>query len=406
MEKRISFIHVADLHLDSPFKGMRNIPQSLYEQLRQSTFRSFEKIVQVAIQKQVDFLLLVGDLFEHEKQSLRAQVFLRECFEKLNEHQKIQVYLSYGNHDYVSGNKLRLSYPENVHVFPNENIQSFLYEKNNESLAKIYGFSYENKVVSDNKASQYEVVDSSVPFHIGMLHGSLHGLEGHDPYAPFYLTDLKSKAIQYWALGHIHQRQVISENPHIIYPGNIQGRHRNEAGAKGCYYVQMSEFKTKAEFISTEYITFENVLFDMRKEQAIENIHHQLNILLEQYTDANTFIHLQIIGNVNQNDWEQEKLLKEMIELWNEEQANLDVLVYVYRYHIEYEATAPMSMNDLFMQEVDMALQDETIMDELIQGLKTHKRLGSHLDTLDREELRKQAKQMLLQSLHGGEVIS
>src|SRR5699024_1547924 len=156
-----------------------------------------------------------------------------------------QVYLSYGNHDYVSGNKLRLSFPENVHVFPNENIQSFLYENNKEPLAKIYGFSYENRVVLENKESQYEVVDSSVPFHIGTLHGSLDGLEGHDPYAPFHLTDLKAKAMQYWALGHIHQRQIISENPHIIYPGNIQGRHRNEAGEKGCYYVQMTEFNTK-----------------------------------------------------------------------------------------------------------------------------------------------------------------
>lgn len=405
MQKEVSFIHVADLHLDSPFKGMSNVPDSLFEELRKSTFQSFENIVQVAIQKQVDFILLVGDLFEHEKQSLRAQVFLRDCFEKLRANQ-IQVYLSYGNHDYISGNKHRLTFPENVHVFPNENVQAIPFEKNGIHLANIYGFSYENRVILDNKSHEFQLQNLSVPFHIGMLHGSLNGIEGHDPYAPFLISDLKSNHFNYWALGHIHQRQVISENPHIIYPGNIQGRHRNEANEKGCYYVQLTESGTKAEFIPTQHILFQHVTFDIAAFQTMEEIHHALKHLLEQYKEYHHFIQLDIVGSAEQNDWEQEKILAEMIELWNEEQVNQEVFTFVYRYDISYRSSAGIQMTDLFMQEVELALQDEAMYTELVQSLMRHRQLGPHLSELEMAEIREKAKQVLLQSLHGREVMS
>lgn len=405
MQKEVSFIHVADLHLDSPFKGMSNVPDALFEELRKSTFQSFENIVQVAIQKQVDFILLVGDLFEHEKQSLRAQVFLRDCFEKLQANH-IQVYLSYGNHDYISGNKHRLTFPENVHVFPNENVQAIPFERNGIHVANIYGFSYENRILTENKSHKFQIQNVTVPFHIGMLHGSLHGIEGHDPYAPFQISDLKAKPFHYWALGHIHQRQVISENPHIIYPGNIQGRHRNEANEKGCYYVQLTETETKAEFIPTQHILFQHVTFDISSLQTMEQIHHALKNLLEQYKEGHIFIQLDIVGNAEQNDWEQEKLLEEMIELWNEEQMNQEVFTFVYRYDISYRSCVDVPITDLFMQEVELALQDKAMYTELIQSLMKHRQLGPHLTELEVNEVKENAKQVLLQSLHGREVIS
>src|SRR5690625_3427526 len=98
MANKISFIHAADLHLDSPFKGLTDLPEEIFTKVKESTFEALENLVQTAIDRKVDFILLVGDLFDHERQSLKAQVRLRRAFEDLMEHE-INVYLSYGNHD-------------------------------------------------------------------------------------------------------------------------------------------------------------------------------------------------------------------------------------------------------------------------------------------------------------------
>src|SRR5699024_5000427 len=120
MMKKITFINAADLHLDSPFKGLTQLPSSLFEEVRQSTFSAFDTMIDKAIDHQVDFLLLVGDLFDHEEQSLKAQIHLRNAFTQLQSHD-IQVYLSYGNHDFIHKNNHQVTFPSNVFSFPSEN---------------------------------------------------------------------------------------------------------------------------------------------------------------------------------------------------------------------------------------------------------------------------------------------
>src|SRR5690625_4101688 len=180
MENSISFIHAADLHLDSPFKGLTHIPDSIFYDVRESTFTALDNLVTTAINKQVDFVLLVGDLFDNENQSLKAQVRLRKAFEKLKSHH-INVYLSFGNHDYINGNIHPIVYPDNVYIFPNENITAVNFKKNNEPVASIYGFSYENRSLKKNKANNYKIQNRAIPFHIAMLHGTINGNKDHDP---------------------------------------------------------------------------------------------------------------------------------------------------------------------------------------------------------------------------------
>src|SRR5699024_10142653 len=175
----ISFIHAADLHLDSPFAGLSHVPEPIFSTIRESTFTALDRLVQAAIDKQVDFVLLVGDLFDHEQQSLNAQVRLRQAFEALERH-GIQVYLSYGNHDYISGNRHPMDYPDNVHIFPDETVRSFIFAKNGTPVAAIYGFSYENRAVHQNKAEEYKLDRAAMPFHIATLHGSLATNTDHD----------------------------------------------------------------------------------------------------------------------------------------------------------------------------------------------------------------------------------
>lgn len=265
MTRPITFIHAADLHLDSPFQGLSKLPDSIFKEVRESTFHALQQLVDLAIARQVDFVLLVGDLFDHERQSLKAQIRLRTAFEQLASYD-IQVYLSYGNHDFLQGNQHAVSYPANVHSFPDETPSSFTFSKGNETV-KITGFSYETKAITEEKVLHFPKRNKEAAYHIGMLHGSIYGDKQHSTYAPFTINQLTDKAYDYWALGHIHQRQELYENPPIIYPGNIQSRHRNEPGIKGCYLVELHPEQTFPTFTPFHTIEFQQINLTLTEHQ-------------------------------------------------------------------------------------------------------------------------------------------
>src|SRR5690625_125979 len=222
MQGKLTFIHAADLHLDSPFQGLAKSPEQVFKDVQESTFQALENLTNIAIEKDVDFVLLVGDIFDENLQSLKAPIKLRQAFERLQSH-NIYVYMSHGNHDYIKGHAHQVNYPANVFVFPDEHVTAYYYPNESESLAAIYGFSYEQRSVMSRKAQEYTKIKQRIPFHIATLHGSLHGDTAHTAYAPFNLKELLQQEFDYWALGHIHNRQVLHNSPPIVYPGNIQG---------------------------------------------------------------------------------------------------------------------------------------------------------------------------------------
>src|SRR5690625_3669424 len=144
MQGKLTFIHAADLHLDSPFQGLAKSPEQVFKDVQESTFQALEKLTNIAIEKNVDFVLLVGDIFDENIKSLKAPMKLRQAFERLKSH-NINVYMSYGNHDYIQGHVHQVNYPDNVFVFPDEQVRAFHYPNDSEPLAAIYGFSYEQR---------------------------------------------------------------------------------------------------------------------------------------------------------------------------------------------------------------------------------------------------------------------
>lgn len=250
----IRFIHTADLHLDSPFKGMTGLSQAQLQQLRASTFNAFNKLIEYALTSIPHFILIVGDIYDGEDRSLHAQMKFHEGMEKLHK-AAIPVYISYGNHDHLAGRWTRFELPPNVHVFE-EAVGEVLLQVSGQEVV-IHGFSYKERHVRDAMIDSYPVSTDKTAYHIGMLHGSLAGDVTHDVYAPFTKTQLLSKQYDYWALGHIHLRQTLHTEPPIVYPGNLQGRHRNERGEKGFYDVSLSKTDTTLTFIPTSSIVFE-----------------------------------------------------------------------------------------------------------------------------------------------------
>ena len=234
----IRFIHAADAHIDSPLKGLEVHDGAPVDVLRGATRRAFENLIQLAIDEHIDFLVIAGDLYDGDWKDYSTGLFFRRQMARLHE-QGIPVYLIAGNHDAASVISKKLSLPENVHVFSTRTAESV--EVVGHPVV-IHGRGFPNRAVPENLVLEYP---ASVPnrFNIGLLHTSLTGRTGHDTYAPCSETELRQKGYGYWALGHIHQPEIMSQDPDpwIVFAGNCQGRDAREVGPHGCWMVTVND---------------------------------------------------------------------------------------------------------------------------------------------------------------------
>lgn len=294
----VKFIHAADLHLDSPFIGLKALPDFIWNAIYLSTFSALTSIVDSAIQKNVDFVCLVGDIYDNDERSVKAQAYLRNEMERLNE-LKIPVYLLHGNHDYIDNTGLHLDMPENVILF-NETVETkWFTTKENEQIA-ITGFSYDKRWILERKIKDYPEKHPRATYHIGLLHGFSEGLDSeHGNYAPFTLSELRSKKYDYWALGHIHKRQQLVENPPIIYPGNTQGRSSKESGEKGFELVNLAESGVTTKFCSTAAIQWETIELSVKEMKNLDEVYKALKTTIkEQKNDRySLFLSIRLIDS-------------------------------------------------------------------------------------------------------------
>jgi len=240
------FLHTADLHLGTPFQGLqRDMPAQSLEQLRRSVNESFDRMIEVAIAQNVEFIVIAGDLFDSKSVSIRHHFALQRGFLEL-EKQGIDVYLCHGNHDPLSSS-MPLSWPPNVHVFPgapivrNElyRVPSVLHQTRTGQCVQITGFSYPQAQLFESFASAF-VRAGEADFSIGLYHGVVGSAGHHSNYCATSVDELIRQNFDYWALGHIHQPQVIRlAEPTIVYAGNPQGRHIRELGWRGCVLVDV-----------------------------------------------------------------------------------------------------------------------------------------------------------------------
>jgi exonuclease SbcD len=231
------FLHAADIHLDSPLKGLSRYEPMPADEIRLASRHAFEKLVRLAIEEEVSFVLIAGDLYDGDWKDASTGLFFASRMGRLRE-RGIPVYLIKGNHDAASVVTKSLRLPENTHVFDSRKAHSLVVPGID---AVIHGQSFSTRHVDENLVAGYPSRDPS-RFNIGMLHTSLAGYEGHDTYAPCAVDDLRSKGYEYWALGHVHTAQeVLRGDPWIVFPGNIQGRSIRETGAKGCRIVTVDD---------------------------------------------------------------------------------------------------------------------------------------------------------------------
>ena len=217
----IRYIHAADLHLDTPFQGLsRETAQGghLARLLHDATFTALERLFGFCEAEKPDFLVLAGDIYNQENYSVKAQLRLRDGCERLNR-LGIRVFLAHGNHDPLDSRLNAVEWPDNVTVFGPEP-ERHLLEKDGRPLAVVHGISHARAREGRNLARFFQRDARYDCFQLGVLHCTVEGESKADRYAPCSLDDLKSAGLDAWALGHVHERRVLSEAPFIAYPGN------------------------------------------------------------------------------------------------------------------------------------------------------------------------------------------
>jgi DNA repair exonuclease SbcCD nuclease subunit len=373
--RSVKFIHCADLHLGSPFKGISSKNPALGAALAAATFDAFRNIVDAALQKKVDFLLIGGDVFDGEDQSLSSRLFLKKELQRLD-NAGIKCFIVCGNHDPLLSWSKSLSLPENTVVFESGEPQTHFVERNGEEIAEICGTSFPESKVTANLAKKFKRQRSDIPA-VALLHANIDN-DSHMNYAPAKLADLEKSGFDYWALGHVHSFKILSDiNPAVVYPGCSQGTCPRETGEKYCCLVEFKESQPSVDLIVVDCIryAFEEVKIDGINtfEELFELLNEHCEKTISLSGSRKTVLRLKLSGGT--------KLNRELRDEYDSDELCE---------HLENEIDAFGEM--LFLNRVEVSTREVYDVEELKQGGGFISDLISCSEDLETAELESELK--------------
>jgi DNA repair exonuclease SbcCD nuclease subunit len=253
----MKFVHAADIHLDSPMKGLRDYPGAPIDAIGELTRQAFESLIDLCLAEEIDLLLIAGDLYDGDWKDMKTGLYMRSQLQRLRD-ADIEVVLINGNHDAASVITRKLSLP-GIHVLPAKEPTTLAFE---ELDVVVHGQSYPTRAVTENLAERYPDPVSGY-FNIGLLHTALEGgFADHGNYAPCQLDQLVNHGYDYWALGHIHEPRVLHTDPHVVFAGVLQGRQIREAGPRGAFLVEVADGQATVEHRALDVMRWSRVTAD------------------------------------------------------------------------------------------------------------------------------------------------
>lgn len=277
----MKFVHAADLHIDSPLRGLERYDGAPVERARLATRMALENLVDLCIKEEVAFLVVAGDLFDFDWRDFNTAHFVVNQFQRLKR-LEIPIFVIRGNHDSRDEMSYKVPWPDNLKLLDHRKPETVIME----SLGvAIHGMSFPKRELKENLVPLYpKPIDDLL--NIGLLHTNATGSLDHDPYAPCGLDELCGKDYNYWALGHIHKRETLHEFPHVVYPGNTQGRHVRERGEKGCVLVTVADGEISSlEFRPTDVLRWRRETLDLEPDDGIDDLHDKVEARLRAIAD-------------------------------------------------------------------------------------------------------------------------
>ncbi|MGL4721946.1 MAG: metallophosphoesterase family protein [Desulfovibrionaceae bacterium] len=380
-----SFIHAADIHLDTPF---RNISQSLPEECKKmlcgAPVKALHNIADIAVNKGVDCVIFAGDIYNGVDKSIAGQLELIN-FAKILEKEDIPFFIAHGNHDPFVSDIQTLSYPDNTFVFPPIPHSRYLYNKSNEVVAVIHGISHEVQHEERNLAALFSPEETSL-FQIAVLHCTLGNIDTRSKiqYAPCSLEGLLSSGMHYWALGHVHTRDVLHQYPHVVYPGNTQGLHSNERGLRGVYHVHVDNGTVTMEFHNTAPVIFKDITLILDEEETWNSLLEKIEPAMEDVLRAESVDNVEffIVTLSLQGASSLNSLLREQSsELQGVFQKILPTSFPVWIQNVVVATQECIDFEEI-MQRLDIVGETSRIAEELLVNVKEQEKL---METIKKE---------------------
>jgi exonuclease SbcD len=256
---RFKIVHAADLHLDSPLTGLSRYEGAPVAEVRGATRRALENLVTLCLEEDAKLLLLAGDLYDGDWRDYSTGLFFAAQLARLRESGARVVWIR-GNHDAQSKLTHHLELGDHCHELGTK--KPVTLELPALDVA-VHGQGFATQAVTEDLSARYpEPVRGAL--NIGLLHTALSGRRGHAPYAPCDAAQLAARGYDYWALGHVHQREVVSDSPYVVFPGNLQGRHVRETGEKGATLITVRDGSISAvEPRVLDVVRFARVMVDV-----------------------------------------------------------------------------------------------------------------------------------------------
>jgi len=274
----MKFIHTADIHLDSPLVGLAAYKDAPVSLLRTVTRDAFTRLVDVAIEEAIDFMVIAGDLYDGTWKDYNTGHFFCREMGRLNK-VGIPVYLLFGNHDAESEMTKKLTLPTNVHTFEARKANTFTIDALKVAL---HGRSYKEAATFENLVSGYPAPLAGW-LNIGVLHTALGGYTEHVNYAPCSVAELTAKGYDYWALGHVHEHAILQKSPWVVFPGNLQGRHIRETGARGAVLVTADEAGIQSvERVLVDLLRWHVVEVDASQDGTLQEVVRSVGLAFER----------------------------------------------------------------------------------------------------------------------------
>lgn len=411
MRDSVTFVHAADLHLDAPFQGLREVDERVGRELAEATYQAWRRIVDLAIEREVDFVVLAGDLYNSGDRSLRAQIRVREQAQRLAD-AGIALFVAHGNHDPLDGWSAGLAMPESVHVFGGRETRRIVAVESGEFICAVYGRSFATREELSDFTPGYarEPADTIA---VGVLHANVGNNADYDPYAPCTLDALRAARMDYWALGHIHKHEILLTDPYAVYAGSPQGLNPKEIGAHGCCVVSMSS----GGAVKLEHVDLAPVVWavdDVRVDgiDSVDRLEALLNERLSELRHAAgrpVVARLRLVGRAKVHaDLTRPAVIRDLTEALRSEQLShepwgwLDSLVDATGAVLDLDALAdsPEFSGELVRIATELA-SDEEGLAELLESVvaPVAEKLSDYTPQASSEELLERARDRALDLL-------
>jgi predicted phosphodiesterase len=260
------FLHLADLHLDSPLRGLEADPDAPAERIRMASRLALHNAVDFALRERLELVVIAGDLFDGDWQDWRTGHFLVGQIGRLTR-AGIRVVAIRGNHDAASVLTRHIAWGDGARLLSPRKPETVELP---EIGVAIHGQSFRDRETLENLARDYPPPRPG-RFNIGLLHTAATGRDGHDNYAPCTVEQLVAHGYDYWALGHVHAREELHPDPWIVFPGNLQGRHINEEGAKGGTLVTVRDGRASVAHVPFDVVRWRRLEVDLAGSADLES---------------------------------------------------------------------------------------------------------------------------------------